>query len=171
MPTSVDLFTRHLNPVLVETGSRVGDGIRQALEARFLRVFSIELDNGYYAQCCKRFVNDPRVKLFLGDSGLILGDVIAGINEPITFWLDAHLTEDNGARGEVDPPLRLELEAIAKHPIKTHTILIDDARGLWHPDYLNLLAKINPNYHVFYDTGAVHWDVLVASNSTYISVS
>jgi hypothetical protein len=43
MPASVELFQRYLNPVLVETGTYLGEGIRHALAAGFASVRSVEL--------------------------------------------------------------------------------------------------------------------------------
>ena len=43
MPSKVENFKKYPNPVFVETGSLMGDGIQQALEAGFQKVISIEL--------------------------------------------------------------------------------------------------------------------------------
>jgi len=57
--------------------------------------------------------------LHCGSSADLLWDIIKSIDEPITFWLDAHY---------VETPILQELVAIKSHHIKTHTILIDDVR-------------------------------------------
>ena len=57
----------------------------------------------------------------------------AGVLEPVfmtaLFWLDGHYSGGETAKGDADSPLREELEAIGRHPIKTHVIPIDDVRS------------------------------------------
>jgi hypothetical protein len=96
--------------------------------------------------------------------------VIADITEPIVFWLDGHISPGYTV-GIKDIPLIEELEAIAKHPIKNHTLLIDDVRmmggGMWHglakQEILDNIYKINPNYTISYeDNIEALQDILVA---------
>jgi hypothetical protein len=126
------------NRYFVETGSYRGDGIQLALEAGYEKIRSIDISHGNILFCSSRFaLPDPKknIRLHEGDSAVILGDLIADINEPITFWLDSHwqMTEDE-PKGENPFPLLKELEQIAQHNIKTHTILIDDILYMTHPD-------------------------------------
>ena len=105
-----------------------------------------------------------------GDSGKILGSVIASLNAPITFWLDGHWSAGDTAKGESITPLMAELDIIRQHPIKTHTILIDDIRFLDSAGFewitsdavLKKIKEINPNYKIRYEDGIVPNDVLVA---------
>ena len=128
MPATADIFAQAPNPIFVETGSYLGDGIQAALDAGFQRVISIELSDKYFGISTRRFQNDSRVTIVQGDSALILGQVIADISTPITFWLDGHYSAGDTARGVVMIPLLEELHSIAAHPIKRHTLLIDDMR-------------------------------------------
>lgn len=67
-------------------------------------------------------------------------------------------------------PVLQELEQIKKHPIKNHTILIDDVRlfGTIEFDYVTLdqiidkVLEINPNYNISFVPGYVQNDILVA---------
>ena len=83
-------FKPYMNPVFIETGSYVGDGIKAALDAGFKQVISIELSVFYYEACKERFKDDPRVFLYFGDSLIILPEILNGISKRCTFWLDGH---------------------------------------------------------------------------------
>ena len=126
MPSSSGLFKEYLSEVFVETGSYVGDGVACALEAGFNRVYSIELADKYYEHCVARFSGDQRVTIVKGDSGIMLYEATKDINCKITFWLDGHHSCGDTALGCAWSPLMKELELIGQHPIKEHTIIIDD---------------------------------------------
>lgn len=68
-----------------------------------------------------------QLSLINADSAQGLRNILPSINEPVCFWLDAHAGAQKYARGVVDVPLLLELEAIKNHTIKNHIIAIDDA--------------------------------------------
>lgn len=168
-------FTEHLNPVFVETGSYAGWGIDAALEAGFDKIISIEVNDHFYQICRKRFTQYQNVDLHFGDSILVLPEILAGINERCTFWLDAHYMSDPNTEGGMIPvPLMEELEIIKQHPIKDHTILIDDIRLLrnheaeWADlsygvnDIEEFIYSINPKYKITYAFGEVEDDILIA---------
>lgn len=171
MPTNQSVFRKYLNDVFVETGSFLGDGIQQALEAGFKNVISIELADKYFQHCQSRFENDQRVKIVKGDSGIVLLDVIRFINQPITFWLDGHHSCGDTALGKYWSPLLVELEQIGLHHVKNHTILIDDMR-CWKAEFDKIkfgeveikkaLLEINPKYAFRYEDGYEPNDILVA---------
>lgn len=166
-------FGEFLNPIFIETGSYGGEGIAKALKAGFQRVRSIEYDNRLFNGCKHRFQNYSNVELFQGDSSKDLWKMIEDIDEPITFWLDAHVCparEDGGK----NCPLIEELEQIKWHPIKNHTILIDDMHCcgtilfdyLTHEDLIDKILEINPLYEITYvpggDDGEYPINVMVA---------
>ena len=126
---SASLFREfNYNKVFVETGTYKCGGIKAALQAGFKMVHSIEADQGYYTRARDRYKGHTGVRIWHGDSSAILWEVIKDINQPITFWLDSHWFEKSKPEKTKSAPLLDELAAIAKHPIKTHTILIDDRR-------------------------------------------
>ena len=112
----------------------------------------------------------PILSFFLGDSGNILYEVIKDIDSPITFWLDGHFSGGSTALGSEACPILKELDQIKKHPIKTHTILIDDLRvfGTHSFNFITIdqikekILEINPNYTFWYENGVIPNDVLVA---------
>ena len=151
--TTQQVFEKYPNAYFIETGSAMGDGIQKALDAGFQTIYSIELAPHYYLQCVERFKNQNQVHLMLGDSSEILETLLQKIDAPATFWLDGHYSWGNTARGKTNTPLLKELEAIRNHPIKTHTLLIDDVRqfGTVEFDFLELeeiIAKIGENIEV-----------------------
>lgn len=167
----LSLFQQHLNPCFAETGSCEGDGIRTALQAGFNNVISIELLLSSYNYCFSLFKDDVRVKLYTGDSAFILWDIIKGIDCCITFWLDGH-SSGGSPKGHVSSPLIYELEQIKKHPIKNHTILIDDLRswsrgnpeiGFDISDLKDKILEINPFYEFSLADGYFEKDILVAT--------
>jgi hypothetical protein len=168
--TTSQVFEKYKNRCLIETGSYLGDGIQEALNAGFQQVHSIELSEKYYILCQKRFFSNPHVVIWFGDSATTLPLLLSQIHEPVTFWLDGHCSLGDTAKGETMTPILKELEAIKNHGIKTHTILIDDVRlfGTWEFDDTPLnqiifkLKEINPDYSIVFEDGYQKEDVLVA---------
>lgn len=157
MPSSFDIFCQYLSPVFVETGSYMGDGIQQALNAGFNKVISIELSDKYHAHCQQRFMGDSRVTLVKGDSAFVLYESIKEVDDKITFWLDGHHSCGDTALGAHWAPLIQELDQIKKHHRNDHIILIDDMRcwqepnpvhGFYEPDILKKLKDIREDYNL-----------------------
>lgn len=115
--------------VLIETGTFLGDSI-YALRRSFDRIISIELDAVLAARARRRFARESHVSVLLGDSAHVLPTVLAELNQPTLFWLDAHWSGGVTAHGEKETPIVEELEAILHHPVDGHVVLIDDARFL-----------------------------------------
>jgi hypothetical protein len=162
MPASVELFRRYANPVLIETGTNLGEGVKHALAAGFATVRSVELSDKLFADNVRRFSQNPEVKVFHGSSETQLWNMIQDIRQPITFWLDAHYSAGITARGDENSPILKELRIIGRHPMKTHTILIDDRRQMGTADFdciteeqiKDAILRINPAYRITYDTGS-----------------
>lgn len=58
-----------------------------------------------------------------------MADVLELVREErCLFWLDAHYSRGDTARGEEETPILKELELIGAHPVRGHLLLIDDAR-------------------------------------------
>jgi hypothetical protein len=169
MPAREDTFINHPNEFFIETGAGSGDGLSIAIKGPYKELRSCELGDWFIDTCKKRFNNDPRIKLYLGSSENTLWDMIKDINVPCTFWLDAHYGGPGMAQGRHICPLLIELDIISQHPVKTHTILIDDMRCCGTPlfpniqssDVLHSLLKINPNYNISFQEGLIPNDILV----------
>lgn len=169
MPADKNLFQKYLNPVFIETGSLVGDGIQNALDTGFKMIYSIELSKALYDICVNRFKDNDNVHLIFGDSSKELSRLLSMIKEPVTFWLDGHYSGGPTAIGDLDSPLMEELEAISNHPIKNHTLIIDDLRcwtisshGFDTMSIMKKILTINPAYFFIYANGHIENDILIA---------
>lgn len=153
-------FVDYPNYYFVETGTYDGDGIRFALKGNYQEIHSVEIFDDFVNRARINFARYPQVRIWKGDSGKMLYDVIKNMDKPITFWLDGH----NGTPskdGSKNTPLMEELDQIKQHHIKTHTIIIDDMHccGTILFDYLtreDIIAKIkeiNDDYVISYIPG------------------
>lgn len=164
-----DTFKKYINPIFVETGSYHGDGIQLALDAGFQMIYSIELDTKNIAICEARFKDNPHVKIIFGDSCVMLDELLSGIDESVTFWLDAH--SDKYLKnwiGRYKSPLIQEIEAIGKRANIEDITLIDDLRCLdmdyYGFDKETLKEKFLEygDYKFTYEDGTAFNDILVA---------
>ena len=146
-----ELLVEHLNKTFIETGTSEGRGCDLGVELGFDEVRSVEADDSLYSQCFELFKDDKKIKLYHGYSQDKLSEMISDINHECTFWLDAH------NRGSC--PVLMELDVIKTHPIKTHTILIDDMHsfdmgwleGITRDDLISKLKEINGDYVFSYE--------------------
>lgn len=164
------------NNVFVETGTLWGDGVAVALECGYSKVISIEIDPERVVANSKRFakeIADGRVELVEGDTFDVFEGIVEGLEEPATFWLDAHWDNDGAPIGEYKCPLPFELDTIAKSEFKMHTLLIDDRRlfgdraSTWgntidESAIYEQITAINKSYFITYEDGHVENDVIVA---------
>lgn len=165
----LDKYRRSYN-TFIETGTYLGSTVELALETGFERVYSIELSAKLYRHCQQRFGADQRVRLLLGPSEVCLPQLLQEITVPCVIWLDGHYSQGDTALGKKWCPLYEELDAIARHPVKTHTVLIDDIRlaGAEWKDIspagiLTRLHEINPAYEIYFeDDACAPKDILVA---------
>ncbi len=163
-------FEKFRNKFFIETGSYEGEGIAMAIQAGFPSIYSIELAPFWYHHCKDRFGSVPSVHLFFGDSTKVLEKVLCEVDAPATFWLDGHWSGEGTAQGKTKTPILAELAAIAQHPIKNHTILIDDIRccGTSDFDFIDLeeiiekILEINGKYKITFEHGTFPRDILVA---------
>lgn len=168
---SKEVLSKYLNPYFLETGTANADCVRLALEVGFKKVISIELDETLQNENIQKyqsFINEGKVNLITGDSLWELINLVPELDNPTTFWLDAHV--DFGPMGTKRCPLYEELSAIKQSKIKTHTILIDDMRilgghwgeGISVEGLKERLLGINPNYKFTFENGWTSNDILVA---------
>jgi hypothetical protein len=159
---ALETLKKYPNNIFVETGTFEGGATLFAVQTGFKEIYSVEVYKVFYETCLARFKDYPNVHLFHGDSIDTLWSMIKDINEPITFWLDGHYCPYPGVTGgKKNIPIIEELDIIAQHPTKTHTILVDDRRVMgtnffgWEdiPESMVIehIKKINPAYQIKYE--------------------
>ena len=163
MPAQTEFFTNYITNYFIETGSYRGKGIRQALEAGFPNVRSVELFRDNYDFCMEQYKDNEKVQLYFGSSTKLLPEMIKDLDEPVTFWLDAHYSGPGTAKtdGKFSPIIQ-ELMHIKSHPIKNHIIMIDDIRdfGTRNFDFVKreeavkVIKSINPEYKITFETAS-----------------
>ncbi len=121
-----DYAERYSIASFIETGTAEGFMVSHILDT-FDMITTIELSGQLYLNAQDRFKAWPNVNCVLGDSADWLPKLVPMYEFPILFWLDGHYSGGNTARGNIDTPIRAELEAAVKAP-KGSVILIDDAR-------------------------------------------
>ena len=112
---------------LVETGTYYGEMVA-AMKSRFEQIYSVEQTPALARRAAQRFTRHPNIQILEGDSRQLLPELLKSLSHPSLFWLDAGYYGWSGTQGDRGR-LTVELEAILRHPVKGHIILIDDARG------------------------------------------
>ncbi len=137
----------------VETGTFRGD-TTAFMAIQGLQCTTIELDPHFAEAARRRFdAQRPTVRVFEGDSSVVLRSVIPQLEEPNLFWLDAHCSGGATAGGGSAPPLLTELGLILTDHRFDHCVAIDDARDLLglngYPtlrDVAGLVSAHRPHY-------------------------
>lgn len=109
----------------VESGTAEGFTISHLLED-FDWLTTIEIDEGLCKAARERFREHSKVCCVNADSGQFLKSLVPYMSRPTLFWLDGHFCGGPG-RGEIDTPIREELDAVVHAP-RGSVILVDDAR-------------------------------------------
>jgi hypothetical protein len=166
-------FKKYKNKIFVESGTFLGNGLQCALDAGFEKCYSIEIHEHLFDKATIRFqteIKNNRCKLFHGDSGQLLMQIIKDLDSKATFWLDAHISSNYGDKLGKNCPILDELDLIGFSNLKTHTILIDDLNcfGKSAHDYItidqvkNAILNINSNYQFDLLDAATSKNILVA---------
>lgn len=145
----------------IETGTREGNTLAWAVELGAHPAYSVEVVPERFRKAKARFAKLPGVEVVEGDSVGFLKKVLKKISVSAVFWLDAHT--------KTECPILEELDVIASHQVKTHTIMIDDLRCFsdrrWKVSLTEVVAavlRVNPNYRLTTEDGYVPGDILVA---------
>jgi hypothetical protein len=112
---------------LVETGTYYGEMVA-AMKNQFDHIYSIEYVPELAQRAARKFARYEHIRIFCGDSRVVMPEVLALLTGPALFWLDAGYYGWVGIRAN-EQRLSAELEMILSHP-HPHIILLDDARGL-----------------------------------------
>ena len=112
---------------LVETGTYYGEMVA-AMKGRFDEIYSIEYVAELANRARQKFARYQHIRIFCGDSRVVMPEVLDLLKGPALFWLDAGYYGWVGKQGD-QQRLSAELEMILSHRYP-HIILLDDARGL-----------------------------------------
>ena len=174
MPFVQELL-QYMNDIFVETGTYEGDTVSIVANNENYKpskIISLELSEVFFNNCTERFKDKRNITIHKANSKYDLLNIINPIDSQITFWLDSHWSgvPNIGCDPETICPILYELEQIKQHPIKTHTIMVDDIRLMDNHHFpvnldeiLKKIKEINPNYIIkYYDDWTSQNDVLVA---------
>ncbi len=113
--------------VFIETGTHLGSTSSWAATL-FEQVVTIEGSAHYHDEAKRRHAAKQNIRFLLGDSRILLRDVVAGCRTPAIFWLDAHWMGVSNVFGDnAECPVLEEIALIRDSGVE-HFILIDDAR-------------------------------------------
>jgi hypothetical protein len=118
--TIAEFASRFNLQTLVETGTNYAHML-YVNKDKFREIYSIELDGKRAQSAQRKFSSRPNIHVLQGDSAKVLLQLLPSLKEPCLFWLDGH-------DFDISTPVKEELDAIYKHPIRGHVLLIDDAR-------------------------------------------
>ena len=124
----------------VETGTHEGHSTEAMLRSGLIdRAITMEIGEHYREACRQLFRGNRRVTVIEDGSATALPGVLASLEGPALFWLDAHA---GALRGDVSLfPRRQELAALeawgTARPewFARSCVLVDDARFLGHGHY------------------------------------
>ena len=131
--------------IFIETGTYYGNTAKWAA-TEFKLVHTIELSDNLYNENKDKLISKGNIIPYLGDSRLVLPEILRDKNTNFIFWLDGHYSA--GATAGLDDPCPLlrELEIILQR-VNEDIIIIDDARCYngqngW-PTIFEIYKKIN----------------------------
>jgi hypothetical protein len=119
-----DDYTRY--NCFIETGTLNGD-TTFAMESLFKEIYTIELSPLYHTSTKERYSGN-KINFLLGDSSIVLKELLPSITENTIFFLDGHWSNGNTAKGEKDCPLLEEITHITNLFKHSAIIIIDDYR-------------------------------------------
>jgi hypothetical protein len=130
LPFVTDLRT------FVETGTNEGETI-EAANAVFDNCITIELSEDLHRRVSQRLAH-TRIRFELGDSCEVLSRLTSELDEAGIFYLDAHFSGGETARGGEDVPLLREVALLGARQ-QQDVVIIDDASlfGFSQKDGLN----------------------------------
>ncbi|NDB61554.1 hypothetical protein EB001_24405 [bacterium] len=155
----------------IETGTYIGETVDHILTTDFKNIHTIELNDQLYKDAVEKYKDEPRVTCWQGDSVDCLKTVVDNLDGPATFWLDAHASGPLQGGKSGGTPVLDELDIIASHPCKEHTIIIDDCRLFGSNEWsyvsrdsaIKKILEINSKYNIYYLDGHIPGDVLWAT--------
>jgi hypothetical protein len=158
----IKLYAKKFNcKTFIETGTADGKTLI-AVKRCFNKLMSVEIYEPNYLVAIKRTSHIKKIRLYLGDSGELLGKMIDNIDDRCLFWLDGHYSGSGTGKSNLETPIIKELNYIKGHKQNDHIILIDDSRlfnGIHdYPDIKEIekkLLEINSNYKILIEKDCI----------------
>lgn len=110
------------------------------MKRNFDRIYSIEFVPELASRAQRLFAHEQHIKIFCGDSRVVMPEILKLLTGSALFWLDAGYYGWVGKQGD-QQRLSAELEMILNHPF-LHVILLDDARGLTGRDGIPSVGEV-----------------------------
>ena len=119
----------HRYETFIETGTYLGE-TAAAMAKVYRQVHTVEIHDELYYNAAERLRQHGNVTTHHGNSSDILPTILAKIDGPAVFWLDAHYSGPKTGRitKSQQTPIEEELSQIFATGSSEHLIFIDDAR-------------------------------------------
>jgi len=128
----VNLIKNHYSiELFIETGTFKGQTSSWAAGA-FRNVITVENSKELFDEAVKNLAPLNNLRCLYGNSAIVLQKILADINEPALFWLDAHWC-GGPTHNHADLFPLLEEIKVVKQSAFNHIIMIDDARFFLKP--------------------------------------
>ena len=162
-------ITKEIVVKFIEAGRVSPNSVHETFKDVYKTYHTIEIVERFYNKTKQRFDNPNighNIVFHLGHSPVMIEKILNQIDEPVTFWLDAHY-QGGQQPGDTKAPIKDELNVIKNHYIKNHMIMIDDVRlfrqyGTSVNEVTTMLLEINPDYTIERKLGIIEDDVIVA---------
>jgi len=115
----------------VETGTYMGGTTLWAAQ-RFEKVITVENSKAIFEKTSSLHKDKKNIEFLFGNSKDHLKSIVAELDSPAIFWLDAHWSGGETYGIEDECPIIKEIETI-NNSAHNHIILIDDARLFMKP--------------------------------------
>jgi len=114
---------------LIETGTYFGHSTI-FFSKKFNKVITIEISKGLFDFTSKKFINHQNIHNFLGDSSVVMKDLLDELDAPAVFFLDGHASGGVTESGELPSPIEKELKILSSfNYLQNSIVFIDDAVG------------------------------------------